>query len=74
MGKLDGKQKAGYEANGQGNKEINSLKANVQVQKFELDKIEQYSRRDNIRIYGIEEKENENTNEIVRRLASDIDV
>lgn len=55
-------------------KELNTLKKNMQLHKFELDKIEQYSRKDNIRINGIEQNENENTNDIIKQLASDIGI
>ena len=53
---------------------VNQVKEEVQAQKFELDKLEQYGRRDNIKIFGIPPEENENTNQLVVDLAADIGV
>ena len=39
-----------------------------------IDRLEQYGRRDNVRIYGLEETRNENTTEKVNELAADIGV
>ena len=52
------------------------LAAKLQTQHFELDRQEQYSRKDSVRIYGIPdpEDERENTNDIVVKLAKDIGV
>ena len=54
--------------------EVQSLRARVQTQSFELDRLQQYSRRDNIRVYGIEEKPDECTNTIIVKLAHDMGV
>ena len=54
------------------------LQAKLQTQHFDLDRQEQYSRKDNVRIYGIPEPANddtrEDTNDIVVKLAKDIGV
>ena len=54
--------------------EVNNLRNEVQLLKFELDRLNQYSRRDSVRISGIPESEDENTNDIVKQLAADIGV
>ena len=54
--------------------EVESLRARVQTQSFELDRLQQYSRRDNIRVYGVEEKADECTNTIIVKLAHDMGV
>ena len=46
----------------------------TQKTRFDLDRLEQYGRRESIRIHGVEEKSGENTNEIVVELAKDIGV
>ena len=54
------------------------LQARVQTQHFKQDRQEQYSRKDSVRIYGIQEPEKdhtrENTNDILAKLANDIGV
>ena len=59
------------ESNGK-QSEVNKLKNEVQLLKFELDRQNQYSRRESVRISGISEKEGEYTNDIVKKLAVDI--
>ena len=54
--------------------EVESLRARVQTQSFELDRLQQYSRRDNIRVYGIDETADECTNTIIVKLANDMGV
>ena len=54
--------------------ELDGLKKEVQLQKFELDRLEQYSRRESIRICGIDETAGEDTDDVVRELAADIGV
>ena len=54
--------------------EVNKLKNEVQLLKFELDRQNQYSRRESVRISGISETEGENTNDILEKLAADIGV
>ena len=54
--------------------EVNALKRVIQVQRFEFDKLEQYGRRETIRINGIPETEGEDTNVLVTELAADIGV
>ena len=58
------------------NENMARLAAKLQTQHFELDRQEQYSRKDSVRIYGIPdpEDERENTNDIVVKLAKDIGV
>ena len=50
--------------------EVNNLRNEIQLLKFQLDRQNQYSRRDS----GIPETEDENTNDIVKKLAADIDM
>ena len=51
------------------------LQAKLQTQHFDLDRQEQYSRKDSVRMYGIPEAEDEReTNDIVVKLAKDIGV
>ena len=54
--------------------ELDGLKKEVQLQKFELDRLEQYSRCESIRICGIAETAGEDTDDVVRELAADIGV
>ena len=54
--------------------EVESLRAWVQTQSFELDRLQQYSRRDNVRVYGIEETAEESSNSIMVKLASEMGV
>ena len=42
---------------------LGSLKSQTQRTHFDLDRLEQYGRRESIRIHGVEEKAGENTNE-----------
>ena len=53
-------------------KEVERLKRENMKQKFELDKLEQYTRKDNIKVFRINEVDNEETNEIVVSVANDI--
>ena len=46
----------------------------MQINRFEIDRLEQYSRRDSVRVCGIAETDNENTNDIVVRVAKDMGV
>ena len=55
-------------------KEVNELERVIQVQRFDLDRLEQYGRRETIRINGIPETEGEDTNDIVKQLVADIGV
>ena len=45
--------------------DVESFRARVQTQSFELDRLQQYSRKDNIRVYGIDETADECTNTII---------
>ena len=45
-----------------------STASTVQTSKFEIDRLQQYSRRDNINIVGVLEKENENCTKVVKEL------
>ena len=58
------------------NENMARLAAKLQTQHFELDRQEQYSRKDSVRIHGIPDPEDErdNTNDIVVKLAKDIGV
>ena len=53
-------------------KEVERLQRENMKQKFEIDKLEQYTRKDNIKIFGITEVVNEDTNEIVVNVAKDM--
>ena len=53
------------------------MKSAIQSQKWEMDALEQYSRRDNIKIFGIAEPAQngeENTNQIVMDLGKKVGV
>ena len=61
--------------------DINGLKSSVKsmsdqqtMMKEELDALEQYGRRENLELHGIPIRENENTNQIVRKVANLLDV
>ena len=54
--------------------ELNRAKAQIQSQRCELERLEQYTRRDNVRIFGMEEVEGENTSQVVVQLAKEIGV
>ena len=54
--------------------ELYWLKKEVQLHTFELNRLEQYSRRESIRICGIDETAGEDTDDVVRELAADIGV
>ena len=54
--------------------ELDGLKKEVKLHTFELDRLEQYSRRESIRICGIDETAGEDTDELARELAADIGV
>ena len=45
--------------------EVTNIKVEILCQKFEIDRMEQYSRKENVRIYGIPERDGQNTDEIV---------
>ena len=53
-------------------KEVERLQRENMKQKLEIDKLEQYTRKDNIKIFGINEVVNEDTNEIVVNVAKDM--
>ena len=46
----------------------------VQTNRFEIDRLEQYSGRDNVNIVWVPEKENENCTELVRELGMTMEV
>ena len=51
-----------------------TMKRVIKSQEKDIDKLEQYSRRENVKIYGLIEEENENTDERVIKLFNDIGV
>ena len=55
-------------------KEVGHLRSALQSQAFELDRLAQYSRREKVRLHGIPETADENTNDVVIALASDMGV
>ena len=54
--------------------DVNQLTSEVQVLKFDLERQNQYSRRESIRISGIPETDGESTNALAIKLAADIGV
>ena len=55
-------------------KEVGHLRSALQSQAFELDRLAQYSWRENVRLHGVPETADENTNDVVIALASDMGV
>ncbi len=55
-------------------KEVGHLRSALQSQAFELDRLAQYSRRENVRLHGVPETADENTNDVVIAIASDMGV
>ena len=53
---------------------LNNVKVATQKQSFDMDRLEQYSRKENIRVHGIPEVPGENTSRILVELARDIGV
>ena len=51
-----------------------NLQKDVQLNRFQVDKLEQYTRRENIKLYGIPEEEKEDTSELVLNVAKEIGV
>ena len=51
-----------------------ALPAQVQTQNVELDRLQQYSRRENIRVFGIADTADEKTNDIIVKVAGDMGV
>ena len=51
---------------------LNKAKAQIQVNRSELDRLEQYTRKDNIRIFGLPEKRDEDTSQLVIDLAKEL--
>lgn len=49
-------------------KEVKNLQTEIEEIREEKENMEQYSRRNNLRIFGVQEKETENTQEIVVKL------
>ena len=52
--------------------EVGKVKQRVQLLRFDLDRLELYSRRESVRIYGIPESDGEDTNRLVIDLAADM--
>ena len=55
-------------------KEVGHLRSALQSQAFELDRLAQYSQGENVRLHGVPETADENTNDVVIAIASDMDV
>ena len=53
---------------------LGKVKQRVQLQRFDLDSLEQYSRRESVRIYGIPESKGKDTNRLVIDLAADMGI
>ena len=57
--------------------DVKALRTQVQSQNFEIDRLEQYSRRENIRVFGVAETADELTNDItgcIVKVAADMGV
>ena len=50
--------------------ELQQIKTRQNETAFQLDKLEQYGRRENLKLYGIPTKPNESTSKIVKHVAS----
>ena len=55
-------------------KTVAALTSQLQRQSFEIDKLAQYGRRENVRINGVPETEGENTDDVVIAIARDMGV
>ena len=53
---------------------IEHIAAKQEMTKIQLERLEQYGRRENLELHGIPPSQNENTNEIVKRMASLLNV
>ena len=53
---------------------MSSLKTEVQKCRFELDKLEQYSCKESMRLYGVVEKDDEVTSKVVAKVCNDLGV
>lgn len=53
---------------------INDLKRQVKLQSYQIEKMEQYSRRDNVKIKGLKYEDGEDTTNLVMELAAGIGV
>ena len=51
-----------------------ALRAQVQTLNFDIDRLQQYSRRENFRVFGIAETADEKTNDIIVKVAGDMGV
>ena len=54
--------------------DVKALRTKVQSQNFEIDRLEQYSRRENIRVFGVAETADELTNDVIVKVAADMGV
>ena len=52
--------------------DVKALRTQVQSQNFEIDRLEQYSRMENIRVFGVAETADELTNNVIVKVAADI--
>ena len=55
-------------------KEVGHFRSALQSQAFELDRLAQYSRRENVRLHGVPETADENTNDVVIAIASNMGI
>ena len=51
-----------------------STASSVQSNRFEIDRLEQYSRRDNLKLVGVPERQNEDCVQLVKEVASDLGI
>lgn len=51
-----------------------STVSSVQTNRFEIDRLEQYSRRDNLKLVGVPERPNEDCVQLVKEVASDLNI
>ena len=54
--------------------DVKALRTQVQSHNFEIDRLEQYSRRENIRVFGVAETADESTNDVIVQVAADMGV
>ena len=55
-------------------KEMLNMKKELQIAKCQLEKQQQYSRRNNLKFYGLQEREKEDTTELITDLMKEIGV
>ena len=72
--KLKNQNQSIIEEFGQINQNVEQIHKQQIENEEQLDRLEQYGRRENLELHGIPVKENENTNEIVKEVAKSLDI